>query len=89
LSDPQALHRFDVRHENASRVRGPTTRRDGWHRGGGAISFAFAAPNEDALSGRRADLSAKGMEVSAFVDHGGCKPIYFKDPIACSANSAA
>ena len=47
---------------------------------GGVIHFAFAAGNEDELAARRADLTAKGVDVSEIVDHGWCKSIYFKDP---------
>jgi len=47
---------------------------------GGVIHFAFAARDEDDLAARRADLAAKGVDVSGIVDHGWCKSIYFKDP---------
>jgi len=47
---------------------------------GGMFHFAFKAADEADLKARRADLAAKGVEVSEVVDHGWCKSIYFKDP---------
>ena len=47
---------------------------------GGMFHFAFKASDEADLEARRADLAAKGVEVTDLVDHGWCKSIYFKDP---------
>ena len=42
--------------------------------------FAFEAGSEAALTGKRDELRAKGVEVTDVVDHGSAKSIYFKDP---------
>jgi catechol 2,3-dioxygenase-like lactoylglutathione lyase family enzyme len=42
--------------------------------------FAFEAGSEAALSDKRDELRAKGVEVTDIVDHKWAKSIYFKDP---------
>jgi len=42
--------------------------------------FAFEAGTETALIEKRAELRAKGVEVTEVVDHDWAKSIYFKDP---------
>jgi len=42
--------------------------------------FAFEAGSEAALTGKRDDLRAKGVDVTDIVDHEWAKSIYFKDP---------
>ena len=42
--------------------------------------FAFEAGSEAALGQKREELIAKGVAVSAVVDHDWAKSIYFKDP---------
>jgi catechol 2,3-dioxygenase-like lactoylglutathione lyase family enzyme len=42
--------------------------------------FAFEAGSEAALVDKRAELRAKGVEVTDIVDHEFAKSIYFKDP---------
>jgi len=42
--------------------------------------FAFEAGSESALTDKRDELRAKGVEVTDVVDHGFAKSIYFKDP---------
>ena len=42
--------------------------------------FAFEAGTEAALIEKRAELLAKGVEVTEVVDHDWAKSIYFKDP---------
>ena len=42
--------------------------------------FAFEAGSESALSDKRDELLAKGIEVTEIVDHGWSMSIYFKDP---------
>ncbi|MDJ0868762.1 MAG: VOC family protein [Myxococcota bacterium] len=47
---------------------------------GGMIHFAFWCDDEEALGRRRAELEAKGIDVTHVVDHRWCKSIYFRDP---------
>src|SRR5882757_2497432 len=42
--------------------------------------FAFEAGSEAGLEAKRAELAAKGVEVTEVVDHNWAKSIYFKDP---------
>ena len=42
--------------------------------------FAFEAGSETALEEKRNELIARGVDVSAVVDHDWAKSIYFKDP---------
>lgn len=42
--------------------------------------FAFEVGTEAALQEKRTELAAKGVEVTAVVDHEWAKSIYFKDP---------
>src|SRR6185503_17796889 len=42
--------------------------------------FAFEAGSEAALDGKRAELIAKGLDVTDVVDHDWAKSIYFVDP---------
>jgi len=42
--------------------------------------FAFEAGSEGALTDKRDELRAKGLEVTDIVDHDWSKSIYFKDP---------
>src|SRR5262249_54964888 len=42
--------------------------------------FAFEAGSEAALAEMRAQLRAKGVEITDIVDHGWAKSIYFRDP---------
>jgi len=42
--------------------------------------FAFEAGSEAGLEAKRAELGAKGVEVTEVVDHNWAKSIYFKDP---------
>ena len=42
--------------------------------------FAFEAGSEAALEAKRAELMAKGVEVTEVVDHDWAKSVYFKDP---------
>jgi catechol 2,3-dioxygenase-like lactoylglutathione lyase family enzyme len=42
--------------------------------------FAFEAGSEAALTDKRDELRAKGVEVTDVVDHGFARSIYFKDP---------
>jgi catechol 2,3-dioxygenase-like lactoylglutathione lyase family enzyme len=42
--------------------------------------FAFEAGSEAGLEEKRAELSAKGIDVTEVVDHDWAKSIYFKDP---------
>jgi catechol 2,3-dioxygenase-like lactoylglutathione lyase family enzyme len=42
--------------------------------------FAFEAGSEAALEDRRAELLARGVDVTEVVDHDWAKSIYFKDP---------
>jgi hypothetical protein len=42
--------------------------------------FAFEAGSEAALAEKRAELRAKGVEVTDIVDHHWAKSIYFRDP---------
>jgi len=42
--------------------------------------FAFEAGSEAQLEGKRAELLAKGVDVTEVVDHDWAKSIYFKDP---------
>jgi catechol 2,3-dioxygenase-like lactoylglutathione lyase family enzyme len=42
--------------------------------------FAFEAGSEAGLEAKRAELAAKGVEVTEIVDHNWAKSIYFKDP---------
>jgi catechol 2,3-dioxygenase-like lactoylglutathione lyase family enzyme len=42
--------------------------------------FALEAGSEAGLTAKRAELRAKGVEVTDIVDHGWSKSIYFKDP---------
>jgi catechol 2,3-dioxygenase-like lactoylglutathione lyase family enzyme len=42
--------------------------------------FAFEAGSEAALSDKRDELRAQGVDVTDIVDHGFAKSIYFKDP---------
>src|SRR6202171_3027126 len=42
--------------------------------------FAFEAGSPPALEDKRAELAAKGVEVTEVVDHNWAKSIYFKDP---------
>ena len=42
--------------------------------------FAFEAGSEAALSDKRDELRAQGVDVTDVVDHGFAKSIYFKDP---------
>lgn len=42
--------------------------------------FAFEAGSEAALEEKRAELLARGVEVTEVVDHDWAKSIYFKDP---------
>ena len=42
--------------------------------------FAFEAGSEAGLESKRAELAAKGVEVTEVVDHNWAKSIYFKDP---------
>jgi catechol 2,3-dioxygenase-like lactoylglutathione lyase family enzyme len=42
--------------------------------------FAFEAGSEAALSDKRDELCAQGVEVTDIVDHGFAKSIYFRDP---------
>ena len=46
----------------------------------GFYHFAFEAGTAAALEEKRRDLQAKGVQVSAVVDHEWAKSIYFKDP---------
>jgi len=46
----------------------------------GFYHFAFEAGNEAALAQKREELLAKGVQVSAIVDHNWAKSIYFTDP---------
>jgi catechol 2,3-dioxygenase-like lactoylglutathione lyase family enzyme len=46
----------------------------------GFYHFAFEAGSEAALTEKRDELSAKGVEVTDIVDHEWSKSIYFKDP---------
>jgi len=42
--------------------------------------FAFEAGSPAALTEKRDELRAKGVEVTDIVDHGWARSIYFKDP---------
>ncbi len=42
--------------------------------------FAFEAGSIEALEAKRAELVAKGVEVTPIVDHDWAKSIYFRDP---------
>lgn len=42
--------------------------------------YSFDAGTEAALEEKRAELAAKGVEVSPVIDHDWAKSIYFKDP---------
>ena len=47
----------------------------------GVYHFAFSLESEEDLETRRREMTARGAEVSAVVDHGWCKSIYFRDPV--------
>lgn len=42
--------------------------------------YAFHLDTVEALERRRAELLAKGIDVTVVVDHGWCRSIYFRDP---------
>ena len=46
----------------------------------GFYHFAFEAGTAEQLEAKRAELIAKGVKVTAVVDHDWAKSIYFKDP---------
>jgi catechol 2,3-dioxygenase-like lactoylglutathione lyase family enzyme len=41
---------------------------------------AFGTESVEALEAKREELISKGIEVTAVMDHGWCKSIYFRDP---------
>lgn len=43
--------------------------------------LAFEAGSPEALSAKREELAAKGVEVTEIVDHDWCHSIYFQDPV--------